>query len=151
MMLWLLLYASAAFSQTITVLDSETNEPLAGVNIFSEDRSIAKATDSNGEASLAEFKGVETIIFSYVGYQIRRFSYNEIVESDLRVEMDKRPIPLGQTVISANRWQQDTREIPVTISQVTPEEVQLQNPQTAADLLGVSRRCVYPEKSDGGR
>ena len=145
-----LLYMSAAFSQTVTVVDGETQEPLAGVNIFTEDRSIAQVTDRAGQASLDNFNNEETIIFSYVGYQQTRFSYAELADSDLKVELQRKPMSMGEMVVSANRWAQDSREIPVSVERVTPDEIRLQNPQTAADLLGVSNEVFIQKSQMGG-
>ena len=141
---------SAAFSQTVTVVDGETQEPLAGVNIFTEDRSIAQVTDRAGQASLDNFNNEETIIFSYVGYQQTRFSYAELADSDLKVELQRKPMSMGEMVVSANRWAQNSREIPVSVERVTPDEIRLQNPQTAADLLGVSNEVFIQKSQMGG-
>lgn len=148
-MLVVLLYIPVAWAQTVTVVDRETGEPLVGVNIFSEDRSVAQVTNSEGRASIDDFTNVETIIFSYVGYESLRLSYDRLVDMGLEVTMQSKPLSMSEMVVSANRWAQNTSEIPVTISRVTPDEVRLQNPQTAADLLGVSNQ-VYIQKSQLG-
>jgi hemoglobin/transferrin/lactoferrin receptor protein len=150
MMLMLLLHSSAAIAQTVTVVDGETDDPLVGVNIFAEDHSIAVVTNSDGQASIDEFKNIETIIFSYVGYKKQRLSYDQINEMNLLVALKKEPLSMNQMVVSANRWAQNTREVPVTIARVTPEEARLQNPQTAADLLGVSNEVFIQKSQMGG-
>lgn len=149
-MLVILLYVSSAIAQTVTVVDAETREPLVGVNIFTEDRSTTEVTDTNGQASLKKFKNAETIIFSYVGYQNARLSYDEIVDGGSTVSMARKSVSMGQMVVSANRWRQSTSEVPVSIAQVTPEEARLQNPQTAADLLGVSNEVFIQKSQMGG-
>jgi hemoglobin/transferrin/lactoferrin receptor protein len=145
-----LLYVSTALAQTVTVVDDNNEEPLVGVNIFTEDRSVAQVTDRKGQASLNNFKNKETIIFSYIGYQQARYSYEEVAESNFRVSLQQKPMSMGEMVVSANRWMQNTREIPVTVEQVTPEEVRLQNPQTAADLLSVSNEVFIQKSQMGG-
>lgn len=144
-----LLYVATAVGQTVTVVDKETNDPLVGVNIFTEDRSIAEVTNNKGKAPLDKFKNQETIIFSYVGYEKVRLSYQEVVDQGLKVALQQKPLSMSQMVVSANRWAQNTREVPVTVARITPEERELQNPQTAADLLGVSNE-VYIQKSQMG-
>jgi len=145
-----LLYLSSAFAQTVTVIDAETETPLAGVNIYTEDRSIAEVTNSQGKASIQKFENAETIIFSYVGYQSTRLSYEELSDRDFRVTMTQKSVSMEQMVVSANRWVQSTREVPVSVAQVTPEETRLQNPQTAADLLGVSNEVFIQKSQMGG-
>lgn len=149
-MLLSLLYVSSAFAQTVTVLDAKTKEPLVGVNIFTEGRSIATVTNAKGQASIANFENAETIIFSYIGYQISRLSYNEIAGQKFTVKLSQKPVAMDQMVVSASRWKQSTREVPVSVAQVTPEEVRLQNPQTAADLLGVSNEVFIQKSQMGG-
>lgn len=149
-MLMLLLYASAAIAQTVTVVDRETEEPLEGVNIFTEDHSIAVVTNSEGEASIDDFKNIEIIVISYVGYRNRKLSYQQIKQQNLIITMEQAPLSMNQMVVSANRWEENTREVPVTIARVTPEEARLQNPQTAADLLGVSNEVFIQKSQMGG-
>lgn len=149
-MLVTLLYLSPAFSQTITVLDEESQKPLPGVNIFTPDRSVAAVTDKAGEAPGNKFQNAETIIFSFVGYQRIRLSYEELGNRDFTVELSQESISLDQMIVSSNRWRQSTREVPVSVAQVTPEEARLQNPQTAADLLGVSNEIFIQKSQMGG-
>lgn len=145
-MLVVLLYLTPAMGQTVTVVERGTGDPLEGVNIYTPDRSTAVATDNRGQASLAQFTDEQTIIFSYVGFRNLRISYQQVVDRGMRVAMEQNPLAMSQMVVSSNRWTQDTREVPVTIERVSAEEVRLQNPQTAADLLGVSNE-VFIQKS----
>lgn len=145
-MLVALVYLAPAMGQTVTVVEQGSGDPLQGVNIYTPDRSPAVVTDSRGQASLEQFTGEQTIIFSFVGFRDLRLSYQEVVDRGMRVAMEQNPLSMSQMVVSSNRWTQDTREVPVTIERVTVEEVRLQNPQTAADLLGVSNE-VFIQKS----
>jgi len=148
-MLVLVLYVSSGICQTITVVDKETQEPLAGVNIFTDDYSISATTDGKGKVSVEKFKDAEIIIFSYIGYTTIRLSYNEIVASGNVIALKQVSLSMSEVVVAANRWQQNTAEIPNHISIVTPEQVRLQNPQTTADLLGISGQ-VHIQKSQLG-
>lgn len=145
-----LLYVPASYAQTITVVDKQNNDPLEGVNIFTEDRSTLAATNNKGQASISKFKGAETIILSYVGYESIRRSYNELRNAKDPITMKRKALSAGNIVVSANRWQQDSRNVPVSLTQVTPEETRLQNPQTAADLLDVSNEVFIQKSQMGG-
>jgi hemoglobin/transferrin/lactoferrin receptor protein len=57
---------------------------------------------------------------------------------------------LGEVVVSANRWEQNVREVPGTISKIEASLVQFQNPQTAADLLNTSGRVFIQKSQLGG-
>jgi hemoglobin/transferrin/lactoferrin receptor protein len=56
---------------------------------------------------------------------------------------------LEEVVVSANRWEQRAAEVPFRISTIKSSLVNFQNPQTAADLLGVSN-YVFIQKSQLG-
>jgi len=56
---------------------------------------------------------------------------------------------LDEVVVSATRWSQTSTNVPAKIITITPADVVLQNPQTAADLLGISGK-VYIQKSQQG-
>lgn len=56
---------------------------------------------------------------------------------------------LDEIVVSGNRWEQNLREVPNKVVKVNSTLVQFQNPQTAADLLGVSG-SVFIQKSQMG-
>lgn len=57
---------------------------------------------------------------------------------------------LDEMVISANRWEQNIREVPNRISKVSSSLIQFQNPQTAADLLGASNQVFIQKSQLGG-
>ncbi len=57
---------------------------------------------------------------------------------------------LDQVVISALRWQQPKKEQPKRIIAITPRQVRFQNPQTTADLLGISGEVFIQKSQLGG-
>lgn len=59
-------------------------------------------------------------------------------------------ITLNETVVSATRWKQSMRDIPTKIIAISSRNVALQNPQTAADLLGLSGAVFIQKSQQGG-
>lgn len=57
---------------------------------------------------------------------------------------------LNEVVVSANRWEQNLREVSSRIAKVTPQLIQFQNPQTSADLLGLSNQVFIQKSQLGG-
>lgn len=57
---------------------------------------------------------------------------------------------LDEIVFSASRWEQNLREIPGRVATVRQSQIQLQNPQTAADLLGFSNQVFIQKSQLGG-
>ena len=57
---------------------------------------------------------------------------------------------LEEVVLSANRWEQNMREVSSRISKVNSALIKFQNPQTAADLLGASNQVFIQKSQMGG-
>lgn len=57
---------------------------------------------------------------------------------------------LDDLVVSANRWEQNLREVPNRISKMNSAKIAFQNPQTAADLLGASNQVFIQKSQLGG-
>jgi hemoglobin/transferrin/lactoferrin receptor protein len=57
---------------------------------------------------------------------------------------------LSEVVISANRWKQNSKDIPQKVSVISPTKVALHNPQTAADLLTISGKVFMQKSQQGG-
>lgn len=57
---------------------------------------------------------------------------------------------LDEVVVSATRWSQSSRNVPFRIAVMKPTDVALENPQTAADLLGMSGEVFIQKSQQGG-
>ncbi|WP_375580285.1 TonB-dependent receptor [Marivirga tractuosa] len=141
--------STIAFSQTITVKDANTSEPIEMVTIVSEELQEFISTDHYGKADISALVGAQAIQIQRLGYQLKVVSYEELKSSNFEILLQPNNFNLNEVVISATRWRQNTGDIPAKVSSISPEEVELQNPQTAADLLGVSGK-VYIQKSQQG-
>jgi hemoglobin/transferrin/lactoferrin receptor protein len=138
-----------AYSQTVTVVDAQTSEPVEMVSIASEERNEFISTNKQGKANISVLKGAQKIQFQRLGYQLKTMSFSEIQSSAFTIELVPNNFNLNEVVVSATRWRQNTSDIPSKVISISPKEVALQNPQTAADLLGVSGK-VYIQKSQQG-
>ena len=68
----------------------------------------------------------------------------------LAQEKDSTSKILNEVVVSANRWEQNSREISNRVSKINSSLVQFQNPQTAADMLGISNQVFIQKSQMGG-
>jgi len=57
---------------------------------------------------------------------------------------------LSEVIISANRWKQNSKEVPQKVSVITNRNVAFHNPQTAADLLTLSGKVFVQKSQQGG-
>lgn len=63
---------------------------------------------------------------------------------------DTSSIKLGETVVAANKWRSNSAEQAKRIVKIRPEMVAFQQPQTAADLLGLSGEVFIQKSQLGG-
>jgi len=139
-----------AHSQTITIIDQHTKEPLTGVVLMSESSQTSLITNAKGEADISPFRGAESILIRSLGYKTKVLSFSQIRASNFLLALEKSILNLDQLVVSATRWRQSSGNIPLNIVSVTPEELTLQNPQTAADLLSVTGKVFIQKSQQGG-
>ena len=139
-----------AQSQTVTVLDQQTGEPLEGVVLMSESSQPSVITNTEGRADISDFDPANAILFRSLGYKTRVLSFSQIRENDFLITLERTTLNLEQLVVSATRWRQSSGDIPLNIVSISPEELTLQNPQTAADLLSVSNKVFVQKSQQGG-
>lgn len=149
LMMWLfVVMAVSATSQTITIKDMETELPLVGVTLHDAAGNFA-TTDVNGEAVISQFEGSEEIAIRMLGYREVFKSFNQLSENP-ELFLKRSNFDMDEFVVSATRWKQGSRDVPARITSVSPEDVALQNPQTAADLLGTSGEVFVQKSQQGG-
>jgi hemoglobin/transferrin/lactoferrin receptor protein len=147
---FLLAFVGAAHGQTVTILDQETNRPLELATLSSATPPIYVTTNGQGQADVAAFQNVERIEIRSLGYKPRVMSYQELQAGNLTVRLETSNLNLDEVVISGSRWRQNSDAVPSKITTISAKEVALQNPQTAADLLGVSGKVFIQKSQQGG-
>ena len=149
-LLWLAIgTVTFSYSQTITIKEQGTNKPLDLVTLYSQDPKAFAVTNGNGQADISGFKGSEKIEIRMLGFQTQVKGYDEIVSSGNELWMEPSNLNLDEVVVSATRWRQTSTNIPSKVISISPNEIALLNPQTAADLLSISGK-VYVQKSQQG-
>jgi hemoglobin/transferrin/lactoferrin receptor protein len=136
------------FAQTLKVIDEETGKPIEKVHIYSTSASVY--TDAGGEADLSTFNKSDALFLRHPSYQYIKITWAELQELDFTIKLKPIPTSFKTVVISANRWEENIREVPNKISVITANEAEFQNPQTAADLLGTSDEVFIQKSQLGG-
>ncbi len=148
---WLLFGLSCfVHAQTITIKDNETGEPLELVTLLSDNPKAFTTTNAQGQADISAFKGAVEIEIRALGYATAKKSYADLEALAMTLKMIPTNIGLDAVVVSATRWSQRSDDIPSKIINVSPKEMALQNPQTAADLLGISGKVFIQKSQQGG-
>lgn len=149
--IWLLVgISSFAFAQTITIKDQGTGMPLEMATLASHNPVIFATTNVKGQADISGFKKAIVIEIRMLGYKPLIMSYKDLEKAQFNVNLVHTGITMDEVVISANRWGQTSKEIPQKISVLTTKDAQLTNPQTSADLLGLSGEVFIQKSQQGG-
>ena len=136
--------------QIATILSKEGKIPLESVLLHSENPNIQGITNKNGQVDLSPFISTEKIDIRYLGFKPIIESYSSIKEKKFIIYLEEAGITLDEMVISASRWQESSKGIPSKIRTISTSDVQLLQPQTAADLLGISGEVSIQKSQQGG-
>lgn len=143
-------FSTTLFSQTITIKDKDSGDPLEAVTLASEDKKVYVVTNNKGQADVSDFVKINKIIIQSFGYETQIVSYNQLELASFQLNLQPSLLAMDEIIVSANRWKQHTRDIPVKITSISKKDIQLQNPQTAADLLTVSGKVFMQKSQQGG-
>lgn len=146
----LLCMVSIAAAQVITLQDAESKLPLENATLSSDNPKVFLTTNAKGQADISTLNGAAKIEIRYFGYKTLVQSYADLTQASYQVSLSASRMSLDQVVISATRWNQNQRNIPSKVSIITSQDVALQNPQTAADLLGASGEVFIQKSQQGG-
>ncbi|MFT6411579.1 MAG: hemoglobin/transferrin/lactoferrin receptor protein [Flavobacteriales bacterium] len=147
--IFLLILPCFAFSQTITVRNANTLEPLELVSIVDATTQNFALTDAKGNADITSLKGAQTLTFILIGFERLALSKKELQLSNFNIVLSPSSFPLDEVVISTTRWEQKVTDVPNKITVIKANDVKVQQPQTTADLLGGSG-YVFIQKSQMG-
>lgn len=148
--IWVLILAKqVSFAQTLIVKDQDSGENLAYVSVSSQQLNDILITDEFGSADVYSFKMATDIEIRALGYETLSTNYNQLELANFKVYLKKTGLQLDEIVVSGTRWKQGSGNVPAKIISISPQDVEFQNPQTAADMLNISGK-VYIQKSQQG-
>ena len=134
-------------AQNIKLVNAATQEPIVGVAIFNKSKSKSVITNFEGEAKLNAFGTSEWIYFKHISFEQKLIKKSKILKGIVSLEPNAQG--LEEIVISASKFKQEKRDIPIKIASVNAKNIAFTNPQTSADLLESTGR-VYIQKSQYG-
>jgi hemoglobin/transferrin/lactoferrin receptor protein len=136
----------AVQAQKVTVIDEITGQVLSNVNIYNIDKSFSSTTNVRGQVDISKAKISDSLYFRHLGYQTQAYTPGMLKDSKYLVILKATNLSLDAVVISANRWEQEDREIPHRVEKITMQQIAFSNPQTSADLLAAGG-YAYIQKS----
>jgi outer membrane receptor protein involved in Fe transport len=130
LLLSVLVAAPAALSQNVSGVVTDGATPLVGVNVLVEGTFVGDVTNEDGRFALGvDFSGgVETLVFSYIGFETRRIDV-EGPTDNLQVMMEPDVLQSGDVVVSASRVPENVLEAPVTVERLNAAQLE-RLPQT---------------------
>lgn len=119
------LKAQQTYTISGKVIDAETKEPLAFVNIIQPGTRTGISTDIDGKFSLRSSRPIESIQLTYVGYNLLNFAIPENKKENLIISLQRKTFDLNEVVIFptinpahriidsvlANRYQNDPEKL----------------------------------------
>ena len=149
--LWMLFgFVFNTFSQTITIKEKESNEPIELVTLTNNKLNLYTSTNAKGQADISDFKNVEIIEIRSLGYKTIIKSYTDLASENFTIYLEISNFNLDEVVISGSRWRQSSDDVASKIISISAKEVAFQNPQTAADLLSTSGKVFMQKSQQGG-
>lgn len=148
-LIWISCYLTVN-AQTLVVKNQEDGLPLEFVTISSEAPKAMTLTGPDGKADISSFSDAKEISFSIVGFKSQTLSFDQLRAAGFELLMTPVAVSLDQVVVSATKWRQSAIKTPSRIASLNRREIELQNPQTAADLLGSSGEVFIQKSQQGG-
>ena len=142
-------HASCALAQQITIVEKTTLEAIDHVTVVNPRSGFSALSDAQGRVSVDRTKPGDTLYIQHLAYYPVRRTLEDIQRDGARVTMVERLLNLEEVVVSANKWEQNRRDLPHEIATISPREIAFRNPQTAADMLA-GMNGVFVQKSQMG-
>ncbi len=146
----ILLLSILTYSQVVTVKNQDNQNALELVSVYNTDPNRSLLTNSNGKVDISDLDKTKPVVFRLLGFEKLELTYREIEKNNFIVNMKAATISLDNVVVTTNRWEENKSEIPTTIKIVVPRDVDFQNPQTTADMLGLSGNVFIQKSQLGG-
>lgn len=137
------------YAQTITITDKDTQLPISNVVISLDDKVNTLTSNNEGQVLLPEEVEFTELIFRNKNYKPLKLSKTQLEVLKYQVEMEHAFFTYDEIIVSATKSEEGETGIPQAVTSISEEQVALENPQTAADLLGSSGK-VYIQKSQQG-
>lgn len=148
-LLFFLLPLLSLQAQTVTVISTDDGKPVSDVAVYNEAKTQFGYTNPSGKVSLSGFRPGLPVYFQHFSYERVSFTPEELRDAGWVVRLETRTFEVEEFIVSANRWEQKSDEVPNYISVVAQPAVRIMNPQTTADLVSLGGD-VFVQKSQLG-
>lgn len=137
-------------TQTITIIDSETQEALELVTLLSEKPSAFATTDKNGQADVSVFKGADKIAIRMLGYKTEVKSYAALESMDFQFSLILMGVSLNEVVISASKFEEHQTDVVQPVQVLRGSAIKQMNQSSMADVMANSGHVMVQKSQLGG-
>ena len=138
-----------SFSQELIVKDSQDNSEISNATVYNTQRTISVLSNSEGVLDLSKFNKNDTLVFSHLSYKKLILAKSNFSVDKSILFMDSNTQKLNEIILSVARNKEDKGKISKQVSLITQRDLELNMPQTSADLL-LYASGVRVQKSQGG-
>ncbi|MDC1069061.1 TonB-dependent receptor, partial [Candidatus Kapabacteria bacterium] len=130
LIIYLSLFSSIVYSQTIDGLirDSKTKKALVGSTVLIENSKIGTYTNTNGFFQIQNLEPkVYSLIVSNIGYKTERIKIDLTFKDSisLNIDLSQNFLQTGEVVVSANKRLQAVQDIPISVSIIKSEDLEI--------------------------
>ena len=140
-------FFNSAFSQKIIVIDSESGKSISNVTVFGKKSMKSMISDKNGNLELDIFSSNDTLVFGHLSYD-NLITQKKSIKGSV-VSLNPAAQALKEVILSVARSRESKEKISKKVSVLNSVDVELNVPQTSADLLTYASG-VRVQKSQGG-
>ena len=138
------------WTQVITVQSAGQSDALVAAQVVGIPSGLFVLTDQAGQAEISTLIGSDSILISHMGYRDQTVAWGDLIRANGKVYLEEQSLFLPSIPVTATRWSQSQRQSAQPLTVIRPAEVRLQNPQTAADVLGLSGQVFIQKSQQGG-
>ena len=160
----LLMFPFVAMSQTITIQDQQTLEPVPFANISSyqvlitetangfvtDSIRVGTTTDLNGHADISKWSNDMLLRISFLGYETRKITKGEILEKNNVVFLRETALYLEQVVVSGSKVREKREDVAYSIESIDRKTIESANVNQTPDLLTKTNGVQVQKSQLGG-
>ena len=147
----LLFCFSLLYSQTITVTDKTTLQPIENAKITgTSDSKTVILTDINGKADLKQLTDAKDIKIEAEGFHSVTISISSLENSKYNVELNERSYTTDEIVVSTSKFGTIKEYMPQKIDILFSNNIEFMNQQNTADLLLNTGQILLQKSQLGG-
>ena len=99
-------------AQQVVVVDESDSQPIPGVAVFNDLKTITAITNFDGDVNLAVFGPLDKIHFQHLSYLKKSIPKTTIQDT---IYLSPKATSLNEIVISASKFEQSKKEVPQNI------------------------------------